>query len=273
MKYKALALDLDGTLTDHNKNLPQKNIDAVKKAIQAGVSIILASGRPVFGITPIAQQLNLKELGGYILAYNGGCIINCKTGEQMEASILPQECIEDICTYAKENAVYAVTYSENNIVAENKEDEYVRKEAICNNAKILEVPDIKEYVNYPVEKFLVVGEHEKLVQVQKRLIDKHGGIINAFFSESYFLEVVPANVAKDAALDRLLNMIGIKQEELVACGDGMNDIPMLKYAGLSVAMMNAYDEVKKYADVIAPSNDDCGVADIIYNYILTQETE
>ena len=79
---------------------------------------------------------------------------------------------------------------------------------------------------------------------------------------------MPESVAKEVALDKLLGILGIKSEELAACGDGMNDIPMLKYAGLAVAMDNAYDEVKMYADVIVPSNDDCGVAYAIEKYIL-----
>ena len=69
-------------------------------------------------------------------------------------------------------------------------------------------------------------------------------------------------------MDKLLTMLDITSEELVACGDGMNGIPMLKYAGLAAVMENAYPEVKKYADVDAPSNDDCGVAYVIDNYIL-----
>ena len=92
---------------------------------------------------------------------------------------------------------------------------------------------------FPLPSRFRIGEHEKLIPVQKALLDKHEGVINAFFSESYFLEVVPAGVAKDASLDKLLTMLDITSEELVACGDGMNDIPMLKYAGLA-AVMEAY---------------------------------
>ena len=83
MKYKALALDLDGTLTNREKKVPVGNKEAIEKAIDAGVKVILASGRPLFGITPIARELELDKKGGYILAYNGGCIVDCKTGKQM----------------------------------------------------------------------------------------------------------------------------------------------------------------------------------------------
>ena len=75
MKYKALALDLDGTLTNREKKVPVGNKEAIEKAIDAGVKVILASGRPLFGITPIARELELDKKGGYILAYNGGCIL------------------------------------------------------------------------------------------------------------------------------------------------------------------------------------------------------
>lgn len=268
MKYKALALDLDGTLTNSKKQLSEGNKQAIWEATDKDVKIILASGRPTFGITPIAKELELEEKGGYILAYNGGNIIDCKTGEMIYSCMMPQECIVTICRLARESGTYAITYDGDYIVAESDDDCYVKKEAFCNNAQIKKVEDLKEYVDYEVAKFLIVGEHEKLLPVQKELLRLHGDVINAFFSEDYFLEVVPKDVAKDAALDELLGQLSITSEELVACGDGMNDIPMLKYAGLGVAMENAYPEVKKYANIIAPSNDEDGVAATIREYML-----
>jgi hypothetical protein len=128
------------------------------------------------------------------------------------------------------------------------------------------VDNLDDYVDYEVAKFLVVGPHEKLIPVQQALLEKHGDKLNAFYSEDYFLEIVPKTVAKDKALAQLLEKLGVLREELVACGDGMNDIPMLKFAGLAVAMENAYPEVKEYADYIAPSNDNNGIADVVDNF-------
>lgn len=272
MKYKAIALDLDGTLTDHNKELPTENKEAIDKAISMGVKIILASGRPLFGITPIAKELELDSKGGYILAYNGGEIVDCITGETILSHELPKQCIEDICELSRKNNVYALTYSDGKIVAESDEDEYVLKEAFCNSTSIIKTDNLKGYVDYPVAKFLIVGKHEKLVPVQEALLKKYSGIIDAFYSEDYFLEVVPYGVAKDKSLKELLSALNITEDELIACGDGMNDIPMLKIAGLAAVMENAYPEVKKYADYIAPSNDEAGVADIIKRYIFDMET-
>lgn len=269
MKYKALALDLDGTLTNKDKKVSKENKIAIEKAIEKGVQVVLASGRPLFGIEPIAKELELEKKGGYILAFNGGNIVECQTGNLLYATMMPENCVRDICRLARENGVHALTYSKDDrIVAESDTDQYVILEAVCNDTAILKVDDLEKYVDYSVAKFLVVGPHEKLLIVQDALLKKYGEILNAFFSEDYFLEVVPAEVAKDAALERLLNRLGISREELIACGDGMNDIPMLKYAGLAAVMDNGYEEVKAYADYLAPSNDDHGVADVINKYIL-----
>lgn len=221
MKYKALALDLDGTLINSEKKLSTQNKKAVMEAAERGVHIILASGRPLFGIEPVAEALELSRVGGYILAYNGGNIINCKTKEVIYSRNFPPECIHDVCTLAKEHGVYALSYDKDEVISESDTDEYVLREAKCNDASVRRVENLEQYVNYPVAKFLIAGEHEKL---------------------------------------------GLQREELIACGDGMNDISMIEYAGLGAAMENAYPPVKEKADIIAPSNDEDGVAEIIAKY-------
>ena len=128
------------------------------------------------------------------------------------------------------------------------------------------VENLEQYVNYPVAKFLIAGEHEKLIPIQQELQKRHGDVIDAFCSADYFLEIVPKNVAKDRSLAALLEKLGLQREELIACGDGMNDISMIEYAGLGAAMENAYPPVKEKADIIAPSNDEDGVAEIIAKY-------
>ena len=240
MKYKALALDLDGTLINSEKKLSTKNKKAVMEAAERGVHIILA--------------------------YNGGNIINCKTKEVVYSRNFPPECIHDVCTLAKEHGVYALSYDKDEVISESDTDEYVLREAKCNDASVRRVENLEQYVNYPVAKFLIAGEHEKLIPIQQELQKRHGDVIDAFCSADYFLEIVPKNVAKDRSLAALLEKLGLQREELIACGDGMNDISMIEYAGLGAAMENAYPPVKEKADIIAPSNDEDGVAEIIAKY-------
>ena len=90
-KYKALALDLDGTLMDSNKELSDVNKKAVWEAIDMGTAVILASGRPMFGVLPVARMLELEKCGGYVLAYNGGNILDCKTGKLVYERYVPKQ--------------------------------------------------------------------------------------------------------------------------------------------------------------------------------------
>ena len=105
MKYKAIALDLDGTLLNSKKEISKRNKETIMKAAKAGVKIIIASGRPVPGTMKIAKQLRLQEVGGYVLSYNGGMIIDCKTGEVLRREIVPPQHYADIVRIANSHIV------------------------------------------------------------------------------------------------------------------------------------------------------------------------
>lgn len=266
--YRALALDLDGTLMDSEKKLSEENKHAVWQAIEAGTAVVLASGRPMFGVMPVAKQLELDKRGGYVLAYNGGNIWDCKASEMVYERHIPSECIAAICDAARKNQAAPLTYFEDRVISEKADDEYVLREAFCNSAEVMQVDNIPEFVDYPVAKLLVVGEHSRLLPVKEELEKQYGDVLELFFSEDYFLEIVPKNVGKDVSLAALLDNLGIEQKELIACGDGLNDLSMISYAGLGIAMENAYPEVKERADYVTVSNDENGVARIIKEFIL-----
>lgn len=268
MKYKAIALDLDGTLLNSKKEVSKRNKEVIKKAAKAGVKIILASGRPVPGIKNVAKQLQLQEVGGYILAYNGGMIIDCKTGEVIRRETIPEKYYADIVHCANKYDVATLTYDSEGIITNDENDQYVQLESKINNIPIRQVFHLEEEAQIePPVKFLCVGEHHVLKKVQEKLDEKLNGAVNIFFSEPFFLEITPQGIEKASSLEILLQELGIDRKSLIACGDGYNDIPMMRYAGLSVAMANAQDETKEWADFIAPSNDEDGVAVAIEKFI------
>lgn len=274
MNYRVLALDLDGTLTNSKKVITDKTKTAIKNAIEQDVSIVLASGRPVLGIQRLADELRLSELGGYILAYNGGHIIDCKTGKDIVRRIVPREYYQDICECAHTFGVNALTYDDFGVVAESEDAPYVIKEAYNNTIPIRKVENLQRFVDYDVTKFMIVGEPAKLEPALKCMQSKFKGKLSVFLSEPYFTEIGPLGVEKASALGHLLDYLGTNREHLMACGDGLNDIPMLKYAGFAVAMDNAYPETKAVADYISLSNEEDGVAYAINRFILgTEETE
>lgn len=267
---RLLALDLDGTLTNNEKRVSAKNKEYIRRAQDKGIKVILASGRPVIGIKGIANELELWNQGGYILAYNGGHIIDCRTGADLVRHTVPMEYVHDICEVNHKFAVCPLTYNEIGVICENDTDPYVHQEGYNNSIPIVKVDNLEEQITAPVVKFMVVGEPEELMKAYGYLKKKLKGKLNLFFSEPYFMEITPLGIEKASALRRLSEILGTTAGQMMACGDGLNDIPMLKYAGLGVAMANAYEETKKAADYIAPSNEDDGVAEAIQNFILEE---
>ncbi|MBQ9396511.1 MAG: HAD family phosphatase [Proteobacteria bacterium] len=271
-KYRLLALDLDGTLTNSQKKVSEKNRKYIRLAQEKGVDIILASGRPVIGIESVAKALNLYETGGYILAYNGGQIIDCKTQKPLIEHFVPSQYYHEICDIIHRFHVFPLTYNRTGVICENDEDRYVHQECYNNSVPLHKVECLEAELNGPIVKFMVVGEPEELNKAAVYFRECFKGALNVFFSEPYFMEITPPGIEKSSALAALLKLLNIPREELMACGDGLNDIPMLEYAGFSVAMANAYEETKKYADFISASNEDDGVALAIERFIL-QGTE
>lgn len=268
--YKMIAFDLDGTLTNSKKEVTNYTKKIIQKVSNKGIQIVLASGRPLIGIQATADRLELSKIGGYIIAYNGGLIFDCKKNEIIFESLIPQKYYAEICNLIKKYQVQALTYNNTSVIAESDSDFYVKKEAYNNNVPIMKIKCLEEYISYPVTKFMAVGEPLKLQQLQIEMIKKYGEILSIFFSEPYFLEIVPKGIEKAEALKYLLNLVNLNQKNLMAFGDGLNDIPMLKYANFSVAMENAYDEVKEYASYITKTNDNDGVAFALEQLILNK---
>ena len=128
--------------------------------------------------------------------------------------------------------------------------------------------DFPSALDFPVNKMIVSGEPSLLQTVAGPLQEAYKGRLSIYFSEPFYLEIMPLNVDKAAALDFLLETIGLTSENLICCGDSYNDISMIEYAGLGVAMANAQPVVKKAADFITASNDKDGVLRVIEKYMM-----
>ncbi len=268
MAYEVLVLDIDGTLTNSKKEVSPKTLDAVIRAQEEGIKVVIASGRPTAGIKKIAKTIKLDEYGGYILSYNGGKIINFQTGEVVYNETLPEEMVPSIYEEAVDNQVGIVTYEGNDAIAGNGIDKYNEIEARINGIGLREVEDFPNYVKFPINKCLLTGEPEHMAEVEQKMKDRFGNFLNIFRSEPFFVEVMPQNIDKAYSLGKLLKHLDLDRSQMIACGDGFNDLSMIKYAGLGVAMANAQDVVKEAADYITLSNDEDGVAKVIDKFML-----
>lgn len=273
MKYKLLVLDLDGTLTNTRKEVTEHTRTTLIKAQEQGLKIVLASGRPTYGIAPLANLLQLDKYEGYVLSYNGGEIIDWKTGELLYKNLLDPEVLPYLYQCANDNHFAIVTYDGEYVLTEYPDDEYVLKEALLNVMKIKKVVNFLKAVQHPIAKCLIVGEPTRLAVLEKEMYNHLHDRMGVFRSEPYFLELVPKGIDKAQSLAVLLKEIGMTKDEMIAVGDGFNDLSMIKYAGLGVAMSNAQEVVKENADFITLSNEEDGVAHVVEKFILPGNTD
>ena len=154
-EIKVLALDLDGTLTNDQKEVTPRTRAALDAAIERGVTVVLASGRPTAGITPLAKDLGLDKKGGCILSYNGGKIVDCRTGETLVEKTLDPALVPELCAFAAAQDVAILTYSSEGIVCERETDPWAAKETFTTKLPMIHVDDLASYVDYPVCKLLI----------------------------------------------------------------------------------------------------------------------
>lgn len=267
MKYEMLVLDLDGTLTNSEKKITPPTREAIIEIQEAGKKVVLASGRPTPGITPLAEELHLKDYGSYILSFNGARIIDCRTGKSIYNKTVPNNVIPEIYEMVKDYDVDLITYTDTEILSGIKPNQYTEIESRICNLDIVSVDNFAEAIDFPVNKLLIPGDPSLTVQLEKILKEKFHSFLNIYRSEPFFLEIMPQNIDKAHSLQKLLNSIGMTAEQMICCGDGYNDLTMIEYAGLGVAMENAQPIVKEKADYVTKSNDEDGVLYVIDQFM------
>ena len=268
MSYEIIVLDIDGTLVNSQKVITPHTLKTLINLQKLGKKVVLASGRPIQGILGHAKTLRLNDFGGYILAYNGGAVINAHSNEVMNSKYFPNEIILEICEELKSTNVTINTYENDKIIEGNALNKYsdIESKIVGMEAKFVE--NFAEYVTFNINKLLLAGDPDEILRLEKLFSERYKGVIGVFRSEEFFLELVPLGIDKAKSIDVLLNKLGLNSKQCIACGDGYNDITMIQYAGLGVAMGNAVDEVKATADIITVTNDEDGVAKIVEEYMI-----
>lgn len=268
MNYQMLVLDLDGTLTNSRKELTEPTRQALIEIQEAGKKVVLASGRPTYGIVPLANALDLSKYGGYMLSFNGGRITQCSTGKIVYDRVLPKEVIGPIFEIASTYpGVDILTYENEFILSGLAQNEYTGKESFLNKMEVRPISNFVEHLTFPINKLLITGEPDVLVDLMAVLQKKYNKFLSIYRSEPFFLEIMSQNIDKALSLQRLLNSIGMKADSMICCGDGYNDISMIEFAGLGVAMENAQPLVKESANFITKSNDDEGILFVINEFM------
>ena len=260
-----LALDLDGTLTDSKKRISERTKKSIDKFIAAGGTVALASGRPTFGVMPVAKILELDKKGGYILSYNGGCFLDCKNNKQLFMKELTHEYLPILEKQAKEFGINLMTYNGDKAYALDIDEQYYMIEININHFIRVKADPLTPKITFPIIKCLMTADGDYLAKVEKEMKKYWEGKLNIVRSEPYFLEVTEVGIDKASTITNMVKKLGKSVDNLICCGDGFNDLSMIRAAGIGVAMANAQERVRAAADYITKSNDEDGIVDVVEN--------
>ncbi|EOT38964.1 MULTISPECIES: Cof-type HAD-IIB family hydrolase [Enterococcus] len=266
---KMIAIDLDGTLLDTKKKISTRNKVALAKAKAQGVKIVLCTGRPLRAIRPYLDELQLKESGDYSITFNGGLVQKNDTGEVMAKSTLSYANVKELVELAQRLGLPLDVVSDEVVYILPTDPQHESIYAQLNpllHFQLFTVAELTEDLLY----------NKAVVAFEQTYLDQQLAKIPADFKERYeiiktrdvLLEFMPKGVTKAYGCQLLAEHLGITADEVMAIGDEENDLPMIEYAGLGVAMENAVPMVKAAADVVTASNTNDGVAQVVEKYVL-----
>ena len=269
---KLIAIDMDGTLLNEKKHIDEAEKEAIHEAIEAGIKIVLCTGRPLYGILPFYEELGLSELDseGYVILNNGCSIHKTKDWKLIDQVNFTSDDIEYLYKFSESYDINFTlvndTYYFN--IGRKPTDELITDAGFVfsdiTNISLKEAKNGK----HKIIKIMFLGNPNIMANFQKEnesiLKDKYSSVL----SQPYIYEILPKGNNKGTGLKKLAKKLGIKQEEIMAIGDGNNDIEMFEYAHYSVAMENGTKPARKAAKYQTDSNENNGVAKAIRKYAL-----
>lgn len=272
--YRLLAIDLDMTLLNREKKISQKNKMAIKLAKQKGLHVVLCSGRILKGVMHFAKVLGLVD--EVVVACNGAIVRDLKTNEDVYYIGLDNDSSIAIAKICKDNNVYYHYYYKDIIVAQRLDYSsrfyYEKNKELPDDEKIeIAVDDSLETIKSCgnlITKFVIIDKDVEKVDYVRRQIEENVCNIETTKSDINILEVMKKGVNKKNALESVCSYLNIDKKEVIAIGDNENDLEMIGFAGLGIAMGNAIDSLKEIADYITDSYENDGVAKAIEKFVL-----
>lgn len=266
-KYKLLAVDLDDTLLDSRLKVPEGSRRAVEQARRAGVRVTLATGRMFCSALPYARELGVED---YLMTYQGALVKHSVTGDVLFHRPVPLDLALEVIQLVNRYGYHINVYLDDTpyIARRTKEGDLY---AAISRIPMEEVGDLTAFLrerDQDPTKIVVVTREELIDNLLAEVQPLFGETLHITKSKPHFLEFSHLLGNKGDALAAVARYYGVAQEEIIAVGDGYNDLEMLDYAGLGVVVGNARPEIKERADFVCRSNDECGVAEVVEKFIL-----
>jgi len=268
MRYKLVAMDVDGTLTDSTGKIPKENVNAIRMLCEKGVTFVISTGRNDIEIARLAHEIGIEPL---IIGCNGATVRNLNTQKTFVYEHIESEPLKQLFAIAQEDKLSMrlastdymyLAFPEHDIFKHSQQTRrastYERTMLTENAVNVIDDFEHLAELEDKIIKAVIINEAERVFAFREKAIKIPG--LAGFRSSPRCLDIVNENVSKGTALNMLAAQLGIKQSEVIAIGDGENDIPMLEFAGMAIVMENAEDSVKDAANFITKSHNDAGLA-------------
>lgn len=260
MEYQLIAMDLDGTLNNDQKIITEKTKAALMAAQEKGIRLALASARPSPGLFKERDILRLQDYQGILMSYNGGRIVDAATGKVLFETSMDLDQTKQVLRRLEELPVTPILDDGVQFYVADKNGYKVDYECKNNQMTCTEVGNLADFLTFAPIKILMSVQPEELPQVQQQIAAFLPEDLTVVQTAAFYLEVIPKIINKGQGIRDICAVLGIAPAQVISFGDAANDIPMLREAGMGVAMGNAADAVKAAADMVTLSNNDDGIA-------------
>ncbi len=271
MRFRLIAADLDDTLLDENSQISFRNREAIRKAVERGVKFVIATGRMFKTSVSYLDDLGLDS-DCPLINYQGALIKTAQSGKIMLHQPLDNELAIALSEEAERQGCYVSLFINDDLYIK-EENDYSRFYQTLAAIELKPVGDLNIFLREKKinpSKMSIICWDGRINEIEAGLKASFNGKLSILQSRPFFLEITDRKATKGQALRWLAEQSGIKPEEVMAFGDGYNDLDMVTYAGLGVAVANARPEVLRKANLVTASNNEDGVAEVIEKYVLEQ---
>ena len=264
MTIRLIAIDMDDTLLNETQQVTERTREAIRRAIDAGVAVTIATGRMFRSALPFAQELGINLP---LILYNGAMIREIHTGKTIFHRPIGTDLAQELADLFRQRDWYLQKYVDDRLYVPKLDAnakfyaDYARVEAIPLGKKFFEMTEAPT-------KMLSMGDTAELNVIRTEVMARYGDRLYLASSKKRYLEMVDIRVNKGEAVAFLAESLGIAKTEVMAIGDSMNDVDMIEYAGCGVAMGNANATVRAAANFVTASNSEDGVAEAIEKFVL-----
>ncbi|MGM0651492.1 MAG: Cof-type HAD-IIB family hydrolase [Bacillota bacterium] len=269
MQYRLLAIDLDDTLLDEHSRISSRNRIAIQKALKKGMRLVIATGRMFRTSVPFMSELGLND-DRPLINFHGALVKKSQSREVILHRPIDKNIAIAVVKEGERSGLHVSVFFEDDIYVE-KETEQSRYYQSLAKIEVNEVGSLSNFMEKQDSnptKMSIIRWDRKLDSMEEKLKERFGSKLSILQSRPYFLEITDHQATKGQTLQWFAEREGIKREEIIAFGDGHNDLDMISYAGLGIAVANARPGLLKVADYITTSNNEDGVAAALEHFVL-----